>query len=86
MPPSYDEIVRLLVAGYGIGCLPQHSAKLEVEKGRLRKLPPEDDICDIELYLLWKKKALTLPAQAFVEEFIHYMDGYDEDARALCGG
>jgi len=86
MSPSYDEIVRLLVAGYGIGCLPQHSAKLEVERGRLRKLPPEDGICDIELYMLWKKQALTPPAKAFVEEFIHYMDGYDEDVRAQCGG
>lgn len=85
MSPSYDEIIRLLVAGYGIGCLPQHSANIEVEKGRLRRLPPEDGVCDVELYILWKKSALTLPAQAFVEEFIHYMDGYNEDTRALCG-
>lgn len=79
--PNYDEVVRLLVAGYGIGCLPQHSADIEVARGRLKKLPPAEGICDIELYLLWKKGALTLAGQAFVEEFIRYMDRFDEDQR-----
>ncbi|ALM54314.1 LysR family transcriptional regulator [Halomonas huangheensis] len=82
--PDYDEIVRLLVAGYGIGCLPQHSADVEVARARLKKLPPDGGICDIELYLLWKKDALTLAGQAFVDEFIRYMDRFNEDERAKC--
>lgn len=84
--PNYDEIVRLLIAGYGIGCLPRHSAGLEVDRGRLRMLPPEDGICDVELHMLWKKDALTLAGQAFVDEFIRYMDDHDDDERARCSG
>ncbi|MGQ7248842.1 LysR family transcriptional regulator [Halomonas sp. V046] len=82
--PNYDEIIRLMVSGYGIGSLPRHSADLKVREGVLWKLPPDEGLCDIELYLLWRKGSLTLAGQAFVDEFMCHMQGYTMEERAMC--
>ena len=36
----HDEVKRLLIAGFGIGCLPEHSVATDLADGRLWRLPP----------------------------------------------
>ena len=42
--PSLEEIRRLVGAGYGIGCLPQHVVADEVAAGELWRLLREVDV------------------------------------------
>ena len=46
------ELRRMIVANVGIGALPLHVARHDVEIGRLRQLPPYDDLPVVNIYLL----------------------------------
>lgn len=49
---SLNEIRRMIMANIGIGALPLHVAKQDVEAGRLRQLPPYDDLPLVNIYLI----------------------------------
>ncbi|KFE34520.1 LysR family transcriptional regulator [Thioclava atlantica] len=49
---NLHELRRMIVAGVGIGALPLHVAKRDVDSGRLRQLPPYDDLPMVNIYLL----------------------------------
>lgn len=49
---SLNEIRRMIMANIGIGALPLHVAQRDVEAGRLRQLPPFDDLPQVDIYLL----------------------------------
>lgn len=75
--PSLDEIRRLVFAGYGIGCLPEHIVADDLAQQRLWRLPPEEGVADIDLYLLWHKERRLSPAEtAFLAHFRRYMARY----------
>ncbi len=75
--PSLDEIRRLVFAGYGIGCLPEHIVADDVAQQRLWRLPPEEGVADIDMYLLWNPERRHTPAEtAFLEHFRRYMARY----------
>ncbi|WP_439672061.1 DNA-binding transcriptional regulator, LysR family [Cupriavidus necator] len=75
--PSLDEIRRLVFAGYGIGCLPEHIVADDVAQQRLWRLPPEEGVADIDMYLLWNPERRQTPAEAaFIEHFRHYVARY----------
>lgn len=62
------ELRRLIMAGYGIGCLPDNAAEKEVSEGRLRKLPPYQGVADIPVYFSWaKKRKLRAIEHAFID-------------------
>ncbi len=62
------ELRRLIIAGYGIGCLPDNAAEKEVQNGRLRKLPPYQGVADIPIYFSWaKKRKLKAIEHAFID-------------------
>ncbi|QII85375.1 LysR family transcriptional regulator [Bordetella hinzii] len=79
---QHDEVKRLLIAGYGIGCLPEHSVRLDLEQGRLWRLPPGEGVCSVDLHLLWHRDAHRTPAEAaFLKHFRDYIDGYSMSER-----
>ncbi|CAB3806043.1 HTH-type transcriptional regulator CynR [Paraburkholderia caffeinitolerans] len=53
--PSLDEVRRLIYAGYGIGCLPEHIVKDDLARQRLWRLPPEEGLVDVDIHLLWHR-------------------------------
>ncbi|MFX1762655.1 LysR family transcriptional regulator [Paraburkholderia sp. A1RI-2L] len=53
--PSLDEVRRLIFAGYGIGCLPEHIVKDDLARQRLWRLPPEEGLVDVDIHLLWHR-------------------------------
>jgi DNA-binding transcriptional LysR family regulator len=54
--PSLDEVRRLIYAGYGIGCLPEHAVRDDLARQRLWRLPPEDGLADVDIHLLWHRE------------------------------
>ena len=49
---SLNEIRRMIMTNIGIGALPVHVARRDVEAGNLRQLPPYEDLPQVSLYLL----------------------------------
>lgn len=49
---SLNEIRRMIIANIGIGALPLHVARHDVEEGRLRQLPPYDDLPQVDIFLI----------------------------------
>ena len=65
---NFDEMKRLLYAGYGIGCLADESVRPDVLAGRLRQLPSGAGIADIPVYLVWNKHRKLKPVEeVFIE-------------------
>ncbi|MCC8194330.1 MAG: LysR family transcriptional regulator, partial [Deltaproteobacteria bacterium] len=60
---NFDEMKRLLYAGYGIGCLPDKSVAEDVRAGRLRQLPSGAGIADIPIYLVWNTQRKRKPVE-----------------------
>ncbi|NIE75973.1 LysR family transcriptional regulator [Pantoea sp. Tr-811] len=68
--PSLDEILRLVDAGYGIGCLPEHIVAAQVQSNALWRLPPWEGVIDVNIYLLWnREQKLTQAESIFLERF-----------------
>ncbi|BDM22287.1 MULTISPECIES: LysR family transcriptional regulator [Pseudomonas] len=68
--PSLDEILRLVEAGFGIGCLPEHIVAAHLQANELWRLPPWDGVIDVNVYLLWnREQKLTQAESIFLERF-----------------
>jgi DNA-binding transcriptional LysR family regulator len=52
-----EEVRRMIIAGLGIGPLPVHVAKRDVEDGLLWQLPPYDHPPAIDVHVVWNPKA-----------------------------
>ncbi|MNT94353.1 LysR substrate binding domain protein [compost metagenome] len=53
---SVHEVRRLIFAGFGIGCLPEHVAQPDVAQQRLQRLPPGEGVADVDIHLLWSRE------------------------------
>ena len=60
---NFDEMKRLLYAGYGIGCLPCLAVAKDVRSGHLRELPSGTAIADIPIYLTWNTQRKLKPVE-----------------------
>lgn len=49
---SLNEMRRMIMANIGLGALPVHVARQDVEAGNLRQLPPYTDLPQVSIYLL----------------------------------
>jgi len=49
---NLHELRRMIIANIGIGALPLHVAQRDVDLGRLRQLPPYDDLPLVNIYLV----------------------------------
>ncbi|MDY7580492.1 LysR family transcriptional regulator [Pseudomonas sp. CCI3.1] len=68
--PSLDEIRRLVGAGYGIGCLPEHIVAADVLAEEVWRLPPWEGVIDVNVYLLWnREQKMTRAESVFLERF-----------------
>lgn len=69
---SFEEIHRLVCAGFGIGCLPEHLLEKDLAQGLLWRLPPAEGIVDVDLLLLWnREQKMTVAESVFLERFQH---------------
>lgn len=76
---SVDEVRRLVRAGYGIGCLPEHLMVEDVQRGILWRLPPEEGVADIDIHLLWNREQKMTAAEA---AFLHGLQAITQAAPA----
>lgn len=75
---SMTEIKRLIFAGFGIGCLPEHAVYDDVRDGRLQRLPPDQGVADVDVYLLWSRnRKLSLAETAFINALHAFIDKQD---------
>jgi DNA-binding transcriptional LysR family regulator len=80
--PHLEEVRRLIIAGLGIGPLPIHVVRRDVEDGLLWRLPPLDDPPAIDVYLVTNPAARCNRAeQALVAELVQRIDATPIDAR-----
>lgn len=81
---QHDEVKRLLIAGFRIGCLPEHSVQSDLHEGRLWRLPPGEGVCSADLHLLWHEDAQKTAAErVFLEAFKGHIDQYSLPERLL---
>lgn len=52
-----EEIRRMIISGLGIGPLPLHVARRDVQDGLMWQLPPYEDPPAIDVHLIWNPKA-----------------------------
>lgn len=68
MTNNLQELQRLIITGYGVGCLPDNAAKDALNKSLIRKLPPYQGVADVPVYLIWhKKRTLKASEHAFID-------------------
>ncbi|MBV4457521.1 LysR family transcriptional regulator [Pseudomonas sp. COR58] len=66
--PSLEEVRRLVIAGFGIGCLPEHVVAADVGAGLLWRLPPHEGIADVDIHMLWNREQRMSRAETlFIE-------------------
>ena len=63
-----EEVRRMIFAGLGIGPLPIHVVREDVERGRLWRLPPHDDPPPIDVHLVWNPRARLNRAERFLRD------------------
>ncbi len=61
---NLEEVRRMILAGLGIGPLPLHVARADVEAGRLWRLPPYEDPPAIDVHVVSNPKSRTNRAEA----------------------
>lgn len=65
---SLEEVRRMIVAGLGIGPLPLHVARRDVDDGLLWRLPPYDNPPAVDIYLVTNpEKRMNRAEKALVE-------------------
>lgn len=73
--PSLEEVRRLVIAGFGIGCLPEHVVAPDVAAGLLWKLHPLEGIADVDIHLLWnREQRFSRAEQVFIEGLQQRLD------------
>ncbi len=73
--PNLTEVRRMIATNIGIGALPVHVARQDVENGRLWQLPPYDDLAAVDIYSVANpKRSLTPPETAFLDALDEMID------------
>ncbi|AJX33174.1 LysR family transcriptional regulator [Burkholderia oklahomensis] len=71
---SINEVRRLVVAGYGIGLLPNHSVQEDVVNRLLWRLPIENCQIDIGINFIWNsKKRMNKSERIFIDQFSKFL-------------
>lgn len=80
--PHLEEVRRLIIAGLGIGPLPIHVVRRDVEDGLLWRLPPYDDPPAIDVHVVANPAARCNRAeQALLAELTQRIDATPIEAR-----
>jgi DNA-binding transcriptional LysR family regulator len=72
----------MIIAGLGIGPLPLHVVRRDIEDGLLWQLPPYDDMPAIDVHVVWNPKAAMNRAEtALLEELLRRIEATPIEAR-----
>ena len=63
-----EEVRRMIVAGLGVGPLPIHVVRRDIEDGLLWRIPPYEDPPAIDVHVLWNPKAKMNRAESALLE------------------
>jgi len=63
-----EEVRRMIIAGLGIGPLPVHVVRRDIEDGLLWQLPPYDQVPAIDVHVVWNPKAAMNRAESALLE------------------
>lgn len=70
-----EEVRRMIIAGLGIGPLPVHVAKRDVQDGVMWQLPPYDTPPAIDVHVVWNPKAsLNRAEQSFLTRLLERIE------------
>lgn len=77
-----EEVRRMIVAGIGIGPLPLHVAKRDVDDGLLWQLPPCDQTAPVDVHVVWNPRAvLNRAEQSLLDRLARRIDATPMEAR-----
>ena len=77
---SFEEIRRLIIAGYGVGCLPEHLVDIDLHNGLIWRLPPAEGIVDVDVFLMWNREQRMSRAETvFLDAFEQVIEGSKPD-------
>jgi len=65
---NLEEVRRMIVAGLGIGPLPVHVVRRDIEDGLLWQLPPYEKMPAIDVHVVWNPKARMNRAEQLLLE------------------
>ncbi|MGE0847649.1 MAG: LysR substrate-binding domain-containing protein, partial [Flavobacteriaceae bacterium] len=66
-----EEVRRLISAGLGLGPLPVHAVRRDIEDGQLWQLPPYDRMPAIDVHVDWNPRArMNRAEEAMLAELI----------------
>ncbi|CAB3826162.1 MAG: LysR family transcriptional regulator [Achromobacter sp.] len=81
--PHIEEVRRMVVAGIGLSFLPEHLIVPDVVNGELRRLPPNESVAEIDVFLAWhRQRKLSAPEVAYLEAFERFLARTPLAARA----
>ncbi|SFH66635.1 DNA-binding transcriptional regulator, LysR family [Collimonas sp. OK307] len=84
--PSLDEVRRLIFAGFGIGCLPEHIVRADLAQQRLWRLPPDEGLIDVDVDVLWnRERKMNAADLAFLASIQRCMQRYSLQERLESG-
>lgn len=69
---NLEEVRRMIVAGLGIGPLPIHVVKRDLEDGLLWRLPPFTGLPDIDVHVVWNPSARMNRAEEAILELLRH--------------
>lgn len=65
---NLEEVRRMILAGLGVGPLPIHVCREDLERGSLWRLPPYDNPPPIDVHLVWNPKARLNRAETILRD------------------
>ncbi|WNC11260.1 LysR family transcriptional regulator [Pseudomonas coleopterorum] len=73
---SFEEIRRLIIAGYGVGCLPEHLVDIDLHNGLIWRLPPAEGVVDVDVFLMWNRdQRMSRAETVFLQAFEQAIEG-----------
>ncbi|KOF52867.1 MULTISPECIES: LysR family transcriptional regulator [unclassified Achromobacter] len=81
--PYVEEIRRMVIAGLGLSCLPEHLIRDDLLAGDVRRLLPTHTVAEIDVFLAWhRQRRLTAAEQAFLAAFERFLQRTPLEMRA----
>ncbi|SEE49984.1 LysR family transcriptional regulator [Pseudomonas coleopterorum] len=78
---SFEEIRRLIIAGYGVGCLPEHLVDIDLHNGLIWRLPPAEGVVDVDVFLMWNRdQRMSRAETVFLQAFEQAIEGLQVDS------
>jgi len=70
---NLPEVLRMIVTGIGVGALPVHVARRDVEAGQLWPLPPHDDLPAVDVFFVTNPLRSLNPAERILLQQVNDM-------------